>query len=107
MGLRKIEKQLVRFRDERNWEKYHTPKNLAISIVIELGELLEHFQWETDEEIMASLERQDKREAIANEIADVLIYLVLLAHELGIDLEEAVWRKIKKNAEKYPVGGAG
>lgn len=105
MGLREIEEELVRFRDERNWAKYHTPKNLAISIAVELGELLEHFQWETDDEIIASLGKLEKKDAIADEMADVLIYLVLLAHELGIDLEEAVWRKIRKNAEKYPVEG--
>ncbi|WP_010478553.1 nucleotide pyrophosphohydrolase [Thermococcus zilligii] len=105
MSLREIEGELVRFRDERDWKRYHTPKNLAISIAVELGELLEHFQWREDEEILASISDPAERENVEDEIADVLIYLVLLAHELGIDLEKAALKKIAKNARKYPVGG--
>jgi NTP pyrophosphatase (non-canonical NTP hydrolase) len=102
MDFKELEKRLIAFRDERKWGRYHTPKNLAISIAVELGELLEHFQWESDEEILKAVKNPEKREAIGDEIADVLIYLVLLAHELGIDIEEAVERKIEKNARKYP-----
>ncbi|MDV3103563.1 nucleotide pyrophosphohydrolase [Thermococcus waiotapuensis] len=105
MSLREIEGELVRFRDERDWKRYHTPKNLAISIAVELGELLEHFQWRENEEILASMNDPAERENVEDELADVLIYLVLLAHELGIDLEKAALKKIAKNARKYPVGG--
>ncbi|ASJ08532.1 nucleotide pyrophosphohydrolase [Thermococcus siculi] len=103
MDFKELEKRLVAFRDARGWGRYHTPKNLAISAAVELGELLEHFQWESDEEILEAVKDPAKREAIADEIADVIIYLTLLAHELGIDLDEAVERKIEKNGRKYPI----
>ncbi|AEK72929.1 nucleotide pyrophosphohydrolase [Thermococcus sp. 4557] len=103
MNFQELEKRVVAFRDERGWAKYHTPKNLAISAAVELGELLEHFQWEGDEEIREAVKDRAKKEAIADEIADVMIYLTLLAHELGIDLDEAVERKLEKNGEKYPI----
>ncbi|ASJ14670.1 nucleotide pyrophosphohydrolase [Thermococcus radiotolerans] len=103
MDFRELEKKLVAFRDARNWAEYHTPKNLAISAAVELGELLEHFQWETDEEILEAVKDPAKKEAIADEIADVVIYLTLLAHELGIDLDEALERKLEKNGRKYPL----
>ena len=103
MDLRELEKRLVAFRDARGWKRYHTPKNLALSVAVELGELLEHFQWESDGEILEAVKDPAKREAIADEIADVIIYLTLLAHELGIDLSEALEKKLRKNEEKYPV----
>ncbi|MDI3474660.1 MAG: hypothetical protein PWQ79_1618 [Thermococcaceae archaeon] len=103
MDLRELEERLVEFRDARDWKSYHTPKNLAISAVIELGELFEHFQWKSDEEILNSMKSPEKKEAVADEIADVIIYLVLLAHELDINLEEAIKRKLKKNEAKYPL----
>lgn len=83
MDFGELERKVVVFRDARGWAKYHTPKNLAISAVVELVELLEHFQWETDGEILELAENPTKREAIADEIADVIIYITLLAHELG------------------------
>lgn len=103
MHFRELEEKLVAFRDARSWRRYHTPKNLAISTAVELGELLEHFQWESDEEILESIKDPAKKEAIADEIADVIIYLTLLAHELGIDLDRAVEEKIEKNGKKYPL----
>lgn len=104
MDFRELEERLVKFRDVRGWKRHHTPKNLAISAAVELGELLEHFQWGTDEEILRAVGDPAKKEAIGDEIADVIIYLTLLAHELGIDLSEALERKIEKNGRKYPVG---
>ena len=103
MDFRKLEEKLVAFRDARGWGKYHTPKNLAISAAVELGELLEHFQWESDEEILEAVKDPAKKEAVADEIADVVIYLMLLAHELGIDLDRAVGEKLEKNGRKYPL----
>ncbi|WP_457751076.1 nucleotide pyrophosphohydrolase [Thermococcus sp.] len=102
MEFWELERKLIEFRDARGWKRYHTPKNLAISAAVELGELLEHFQWDSDEEILESVKDPGKEEAIADEIADVIIYLTLLAHELGIDLNEALERKIRKNELKYP-----
>jgi len=94
--------QLIRtFRDERDWMQFHNPKNLACSVSIEAAELLEHFQWTTPEQ---SLEvAATKKTEIAHEIADVAVYLIELADNLGIDLAEAVSVKMKLNAEKYPV----
>ncbi|AJC71525.1 nucleotide pyrophosphohydrolase [Thermococcus guaymasensis DSM 11113] len=101
--IHELTSKIVKFRDERDWNKYHTPRNLAISLVVELGELLEHFQWKNDDEILKLAQKPDKREKIEEELADVAIYLFLLANELSIDLETAILNKIKKNEEKYPV----
>ncbi len=107
MEFKELEALLVRFRDSRGWKRHHTPKNLAISAAVEMGELLEHFQWGSDEEIREAVKDPAKKEAVGDEIADVIIYLTLLAHELGIDLDGAVARKIMKNGKKYPVGKDG
>lgn len=102
MNFKELEERAVKFRDERLWKKYHTPKNLVISIAVEVGELLEHFQWEANEEILEKVKNPKIKEEIGDEIADIIIYLTLLAHELGIDLDEVIERKLKKNEEKYP-----
>ena len=101
--LSELTERILRFRDERDWKKYHTPKNLIISLLVELGELSEHFQWKTNKEILQSIQDERTKEKIAEELADVAIYLLLLTNELGINLEEAILKKIKKNEEKYPV----
>ncbi|RLI77273.1 nucleotide pyrophosphohydrolase [Archaeoglobales archaeon] len=99
--MQELTKEIIRFRDARDWKKYHTPKNLAISIAVELGELFELFQWKSDEEIISLID--DLKPKLEEEVADVAIYLFLLAHELNINLEEAISDKIKKNEEKYPI----
>jgi dCTP diphosphatase len=88
---------------ERNWEQFNRPMNLAISTSIEVGELLELFQWKTDADVEEALRDTQFREALASEIADVLIYLLRVADTTGIDPADAVVRKIKRNSEKYPV----
>lgn len=95
-------KQLIDFRREREWEQFHHPKDLAISLSIEAAELLEWFQWRSNAEIKQML-LTDKREALEDEIADVAVYLSYLCHDLEIDLEQAVQRKMQKNIAKYPV----
>ncbi len=94
--------RLIEFRRERDWEQFHTPKELAISLSIEASELLEWFQWKNDEEIQQKL-NSNKREDLEDEIADVVAYLTYLCHDVGIDINKAVEAKIKKNAEKYPI----
>lgn len=94
--------QLIEFRRERDWEQFHTPKDLAISLSIEASELLEWFQWRTTEEINQQL-ASDKRVKLEDELADVAVYLTYLCHDLGVDLNEVVAAKMIKNAEKYPV----
>jgi len=100
--LREIEEAVVRFRDQRDWAKYHTPRNLAISLVVEVGELLELLQWKTDGEILEYLRQGEGKAMVSQELADVAIYLLLLAHELGVDLEQAILEKLKLNEQRYP-----
>jgi len=89
------------FRDARDWMQFHNPKNLAISISLEAGELLEHFQWKSMEESEAH--GKTARKEVAEEIADVAIYLFELTDNLGIDLFAAIDAKLQKNEAKYPV----
>jgi NTP pyrophosphatase (non-canonical NTP hydrolase) len=95
-----VTEELVRFRHDRAWEPFHTPKNLGVSIVIEAGELLEHLQWLPDDEIPAYVENH--RAEVAEELADVAIYVMQLAEVLGISLSEALAAKLALNAERYP-----
>ena len=90
-----------KFRDDRDWLKFHNPKDLAISINLEASELLEIFQWSADD-----LECADKMEAIKEELADVLCYSILFADRCGLDMDEIIRVKMQKNAEKYPVSTA-
>lgn len=91
-------KEIVDFRDERDWKQFHNPKDLAISLSLEASELLENFQWKTSEEAI------DKNiDNIKDEIADVVIYALLMSNELEINLEQVIKEKIQKNRQKYPV----
>lgn len=90
--------QILRFQKERDWKQFHVPKNLAISLSIEAAEILELFQWTQDNELP-----EEKRKLLEEEIADVYYYLLLLAHEVGIDIKKAFQKKMKINAAKYPV----
>ena len=94
-------KRLLSFREERDWQQFHTFKNLAVSIVLEAAELLEIVQWVPDSDVSQVVTKQ--RDSICNEIADIAIYLHYLAHDLGVDLEECVQKKLLLNEEKYPV----
>lgn len=93
--------EIIQFRDERNWKQFHNPKDLAISLSLEASELLENFQWKTSDDAV-----KENLENIKDEIADVAIYTMLLSHELGINLEQAIKEKIQKNKQKYPVDKA-
>jgi dCTP diphosphatase len=98
--LDQIRSRIRKFRDERDWMQFHNPKNLACSISIEANELLEHFQWSTPEESQ-TIARKKKME-ISHEIADVAVYLIELADNLGIDLAKAIAEKMAHNETKYP-----
>ncbi|HRP96584.1 MAG TPA: nucleotide pyrophosphohydrolase [Rhodocyclaceae bacterium] len=98
--LRVIRDALRRFAAERDWERFHTPKNLAMALAGEAGEVIEHFQWLSAEESLALPEPE--RAAVALELADVLFYLVRLADVMQIDLADAAQRKLVLNAERYP-----
>lgn len=91
--MKEIIQILRQFNGERDWEPFHTPENLAKSIAIEAGELLECFQWDSSYD----------REALSDEIADVMLYCLMLSDKVGLDMKEEMLRKIRKNGEKYPV----
>lgn len=95
-------KALLEFRNDRDWEQFHTPKNLSMSITIECAELMEHFQWKKDGEVAEYL-NTDRKEKVEEEIADIASYLLLLANDLEIDLNRAILQKIEKNKQKYPI----
>ncbi len=101
--IAQIKNELENFSHERDWKKYHTPKDLAISISIEAGELLENFQWLTDEEITQVLNDPKKFHQIKTELADVFAYAFTLSNRLDIDVSEAIFDKINENKQKYPV----
>lgn len=92
---------LIRFRDERSWAQFHNSKDLAIALSIEAAELNEIFLWKNAEEVKCA-EISDK-EIIADELADILVYALMFAHRNGLDVEEIIHAKMKKNGEKYPV----
>jgi NTP pyrophosphatase (non-canonical NTP hydrolase) len=92
---------LREFAAERDWDRFHTPKNLAAALSVEAAELLEHFQWK--DKTQSERHAAENKQAVAEEIADVAIYLLELADNLGIDLEKAINEKLDKNAQKYPV----
>ena len=92
------------FARERDWEQFHSPKNLSTALMVEAAELAEHFQWLTERQ-SAEL-APEQLDAVAEEIADVLIYTLRLASRLGVDVEAAAWAKLEKNRRKYPVDKA-
>lgn len=99
--MKELRERLRSFAEEREWETFHSPKNLAMALSVEAAEVVEHFQWLTEEQSREL--SPEKREEIAREIGDVLIYLVRLADVLGIDPLEAASRKMAVNADRYPV----
>lgn len=103
MDIKGLQRQLAQFAKERDWEQFHTPKNLAMALAGEAGELLEVFQWLTAEQSLRENIAESELEKCREEIADVLLYVLRLADTLHIDLEEAAKAKLKRNAEKYPV----
>ena len=97
-------KQLVAdFVAERDWRRFHAPKNLSMSLAIEAAELMEHFQWISPEESRRVPEHPNRLAAVGEELADVVCYALAMANELGLDLSTAIRRKIAKNEQKYPV----
>jgi dCTP diphosphatase len=96
-----LQQRLQTFADERDWEQFHSPKNLSMALVVEAAELVECFQWLTEEE--SKQLDSEMLAAVTDEVADIQIYLLRLTSKLNISLVDAVERKITKNAEKYPV----
>lgn len=92
-----------RFVDDRDWQQFHSPKNLSMALSIEAAELMEHFQWLTIDESRATRHDAQRLHAVTEELADVVCYALALANELDVDLTEAMRTKMRKNEEKYPV----
>ncbi|MGN6234820.1 nucleotide pyrophosphohydrolase [Dyella sp.] len=99
--IQRLQTALQAFAQEREWEQFHSPKNLAAALSVEAAELLEHFQWLTEEQSRSLPDA--KRDAVAEEVADVFLYLLQLSDKLGIDPLDAARKKLQLNANKYPV----
>ena len=102
MDIPKIQARLKEFASERDWDQYHSPKNLSMALSVEASELMEIFQWVGAEESRKVVEHPDKLVQVEAEIADICIYAIRLAGVIGIDLETAIDQKIDQNIEKYP-----
>lgn len=102
MDFGELSEQLREFASKRDWEQFHSPKNLSMALSVEVAELVEHFQWLTQAE-STSLDSTEK-DSITEEIADIQIYLAMLADRLSINIDDAVRKKIDANADKYPAG---
>jgi dCTP diphosphatase len=101
--MNELRARILAFREERDWEQFHKPKDLALALGIEASELSELFLWKDNDKVEAMAGEPGSVEAVADELADVLIYAVLLADHFDIDLLEAAGRKLDKNSKKYPV----
>ena len=100
-SLLALRTRINHFVAERDWAQFHTPKNLAMAMIVEAAELVEHFQWDTPQESQQL--SAEKREAVSHELADTFVYLLRLAEVLDIDLIQAAHSKIELNAQKYPI----
>ena len=107
MGMKNIDefiKKIIEFRDARDWKQFHNPKDVALSLVLEANEVMEHFQWKNNEEIEVYV--KDNKDKIGEELADVLYWILLMSSDLKIDILDALEKKMLKNEDKYPVGKA-
>jgi NTP pyrophosphatase (non-canonical NTP hydrolase) len=102
-SIKELTENAVEFRDERNWKQFHTPKDLAISISLEASELLEVFQWSGSD---TEVDTDKKLKGVREELADIIIYSLLMAHDLDLDVSEIVNDKIALNRKKYPADQA-
>ncbi len=103
MDYQKLKMEAEKFASDRDWAQFHSVKNLSMALSVECSELLEIFQWMSEEESNLLMNNPEKMQKVKDEAADIFVYLMRLSGKLNIDLEEAVIAKMKKNAEKYPV----
>jgi NTP pyrophosphatase (non-canonical NTP hydrolase) len=102
--IKGLTKKIIAFRDARDWKQFHNPKDLAISLVLEAGEVMEHFQWKNEKEIAKHI--AENKTAISEELADTLYWILLMSHDLDIDILKAVENKMIQNEAKYPIAKA-
>ena len=100
-NLLEIQRRIIELRDARDWKQFHTPKDMALSLVLEAAEFMEHFQWKTEDECLQHLENH--KEAVAEELVDVLYWVLLIANDFNVDLYDTSLKKLKKTEEKYSV----
>ena len=98
--LKKLQQQVIAFRDERDWKQYHSPKDMALGLLVEASELAEHFQYFSGGELRQRI--KENKEDIADEVIDILWWVLLIAHDLEVDIPKEFARKARKNAKKYP-----
>ena len=99
--LKKMQQRIVRFNTERDWPQFHTPKDLAMSLVLEAAEVLEHFQWKNETELQEHL--KNRKDDVGEELIDCLYWILLMAHYYEIDIPKAFDKKMKQNEAKYPI----
>jgi len=99
--INKITEKILKFRNDRDWKQFHNPKDCAISLSLEASEVLEHFQWKTKEEVEEYI--KINKEHIAEELADVFYWILLMSKDMNIDIIDSCEKKLIKNAEKYPI----
>lgn len=99
-----LQKRIIDFRNRRDWKQFHNPKDVALSLVLEATEVLEHFQWKNGNEIEAYI--KDHKDEIGEELADVLYWVLLMSHDIGLDITNALEKKLEKNEQKYPIDKA-
>ena len=99
--IKELTDKIIAFRDVRDWKQFHTPKDLATGLLLEAGEVAEHFHWKNESELQEYI--KNHREEIGEELGDVMNYLLLMAHDFGIDLFQATVKKVEKNGRNYPV----
>lgn len=99
--IQKLTELVIKFRDDRDWKQFHNPKDMAISLSLEASEFLEHFQWKNLDEMLIYLKTH--KQELSNELADVMIWILTISHDLKIDVSKAVLSKIKLNGKKYPI----
>jgi NTP pyrophosphatase (non-canonical NTP hydrolase) len=99
--LKELSEKVIAFRDARDWKQFHNPKDVALSLVLEAAEVMEHFQWKNSKEMEEHL--KNNKGEIAEELADVMYWVLLMAHDFNIDIADAVKKKLEKTDKKYPV----
>lgn len=101
MLIEDLSKEVVKFRDDRDWKQFHNPKDSSISLLLEATELLEHFQWKNGEDLNEYVNKN--KDQIADELADILYWILLISNDLNIDMSKAFMQKLIKNNQKYPI----
>lgn len=106
MDIKELQERVINFRDQRDWGRYHNPKDLAISLSLEAAELLEVFQWKNSDQVEAIKSDPNERARVKEELGDILIYALTMAHEFGFDPAEIILEKVRINEKKYPLDKA-